>query len=120
MSTTGKILAKGCNATGIDEQLIRRLHDKLGHTVMAIVELQSTSRTEDSDGDETVSLSILSLEPAQHGFAEDQLREIQRALYIKRSADGEQRAIDETLDDPRSLEDVMRDSHLTLLGGDDE
>lgn len=119
-SLTGKILAKGCNATGIDEQLVRRLHDKLGHSAVAIIEIQSTSRTEDSDGNESVSLTINSLEVAAPGVAEDQVRNIQRALYVKRQADGEQRAIDDTLDDPRSLGDVLEESRLALGADPDE
>jgi hypothetical protein len=80
-STTAQILAKGCQSTGITEELARKYHDNLGISVMAIVELRATSRTEEADGKESVKLNILSVEPANSQEVTDHLRGLQRAMY---------------------------------------
>lgn len=88
--TTAQIAAKGCQSTGITEELAVKMHDQLGKKLMAIVELESVSRTENSEGKSTVQLRILSVEPATQQIADDHLRNFQRALYYERGvADGQ-------------------------------
>lgn len=86
MSTTAQIKAKGCQSTGITEELATKFHDQLGKTVMAVVELRSDSRTENTDGDQKVSIEILSIEPAvdPNGAGEAHLRNFARSLYYER------------------------------------
>ncbi|UUW88444.1 hypothetical protein [Pimelobacter simplex] len=90
MTTTAKIAAKGTSNTGITEELAKRCHDTLGHKILAVVELISESRSEKRGGDEAVSLSILTIEPAPDSMTEDHLRNLARSFnYERRLADGE-------------------------------
>lgn len=84
MTTTAKIASKGTNNTGITEDLAKRCHDQLGKKVLAVVELVAESRSEKRNGDESVSLSILTLEPAPNGTTEEHLRELARSFYYER------------------------------------
>lgn len=79
--TTAQILAKGCQSTGITEELAGQLHDQLGMKLMCIVELVSQDRGENLDGKECVQLKILSVEPATDNRDSDHLRDLQRAMY---------------------------------------
>lgn len=90
MTTTAKIAGKGTNNTGITEDLAKRCHDQLGRKMLAVVELVAESRSEKRNGDESVSLSILTIEPAPNGMTEDHLRELARSFYYERQlAEGE-------------------------------
>lgn len=100
MSTTAKIAAKGTNNTGITEDLAKRCHDQLGRKILAVVELVAESRSETRDGSESVSLSILNLEPAPNKATEDHLRELSRSFnYERRLAEGADMPIPGTGDD---------------------
>lgn len=85
MTTTAKIAAKGTKGTGITEQLAAALHDNLGKTVLAVVELRSESRGENLKGDETVHLAIQTLEviPEDVGAAEH-VRELAKVAHYNR------------------------------------
>lgn len=98
MSTTAKIAAKGCQDTGLTEDLAKRYHDQLGRKGIAIVEFCSETRTEKRSGDETVGLSILTFEPAPSDLAEDHLRELARGFYYERGIADGQLALEETLE----------------------
>lgn len=90
MTTTAKIASKGCNGTGITEDLAQTLHNQLGRKVLAVVELVAETRSEKRNGDESVSLSILTVEPAPNGITEDHLRELARSFHYERQlADGQ-------------------------------
>ncbi len=90
MTTTAQIAAKGCQNTGITEEIAKRLHDQLGKTVVAIVELTADSRTENRDGDEKVKLNIGIIEVAPEGAAAEHLREMARLFHYERQlADGQ-------------------------------
>ena len=84
MSTTAQIAAKGCQNTGITEELAKRLHDNLGKTIVAIVELTADARTENRDGDEKVKLSIGTIEVAPDGDAAEHVRELARLFHYER------------------------------------
>lgn len=84
MTTTAKITAKGTSNTGITEDLAKRCHDQLGRKVLAVVELVAETRSENRKGDEQVSLSILTVEPAPDGMTENHLRELARSFYYER------------------------------------
>jgi hypothetical protein len=115
--TTAKIKAKGCQSTGITEELAIKLHDQLDKKVIAIVELKSSSRTEKADGKQIVDLEILSVEPATETIAEDHLREFQRALYYNRAVDEAQPTLD---DGPEpTVKDVLGRG-ASLLEHDDD
>ena len=111
MSTTAQIKAKGCQSTGITEELATKFHDQLGKTVMAIVELRSDSRTEHTDGDQKVTLEILSVEPAvdEAGDAEAHLRDLQRAMFMNRrlTSEDDQPTLDSTDDLEPKVDDVI-------------
>lgn len=82
-----KIAAKGCDNTGITDQIATALHANLGHKIVAVVELASEARTEKRDGSENVTLSILTLEPAPDSMTADHLRELARAFHFERQLD---------------------------------
>lgn len=82
--TTAKIASKGCSSTGITEDLAEKLHNQLGKKLVAIVELVSEARSEKRDGRESVTLSILTVEPAPNSVTEDHLRELARAFHYER------------------------------------
>ena len=84
MTTTAKIAPKGTTGTGITEDLAKRCHDQLGRKVLAVVELVAESRSENRNGDESVGLSILTIEPAPNGMTENHLRELARSFYYER------------------------------------
>lgn len=84
MTTTAQIAAKGCKSTGITEEMAESLHNQLGKTLVAVVELRAEGRTEKLNGDEKVSLSILTIEPAPNRDTEDHLRELARAFHYER------------------------------------
>lgn len=114
--TTAQILAKGCQATGITEELARKYHDNLGIKVMAIVELQATSRTEDTDGKESVKLHLLSVEPATDPGVSDHLRNLQRAMYHGRKlhSEDDQPQIDGIDDIEPTVKDVLAQGQAML------
>lgn len=98
MTTTAQIAAKGCQSTGITEEMAETLHNNLGKTLVAVVELRADNRTENLKGDEKVSLSILTVEPAPNADTEAHLRELARAFHYERKlADGKH---DQTLPMP--------------------
>lgn len=97
MSTTAKIASKGCKDTGITEDIAQTLHNNLGRSVIAVVELVAESRSEKRNGDEAVTLTINYIEPATTAAAEEHLRELQRGLYYERQLADGQAAIDESL-----------------------
>lgn len=84
--TTAKIRAKGCENTGLDEELARRLHDgKPGKHLMAIVELRYVQpHGPDTEGKRAVDLVITQLEPTEDSNVEEHLRNLQRQLYYER------------------------------------
>lgn len=84
MSTTATIASKGTNATGLTEEIAKRLHDSLGQTVIAIVEITSEARTENKDGSEKVALKIGTIEVAPNHMTEDHLRELARSFHYER------------------------------------
>lgn len=90
MTTTAKIAAKGCDSTGITEDIAQQLHNNLGRKIVAVVELVAEARSEKRNGDETVTLSILTIEPAPNTDTEEHLRELARAFYYERSLDSQQ------------------------------
>lgn len=113
-TTLAKILAKGCQSTGLDEVVAREFHARLGMSKMAIVELTAASRTEDEDGQESVSLRIASIEVARTEYAEDTLRQIQRVLWRNRAEADGQAVIEESLRGEQTEGDVLRDARAQL------
>lgn len=90
MTTTAKISSKGTNGTGITEDLASTLHNNLGRKVLAVVELVAEARSEKRNGDESVTLSILTVEPAPNTATENHLRELARSFHYERQlADGQ-------------------------------
>jgi hypothetical protein len=84
MTTTAKIAAKGTKGTGITEDLAATLHDNLGKTIVAVVEITAETRSENRKGDETVGLSIGTIEVAPDGMAADHVRELARSFHYER------------------------------------
>lgn len=112
MTTTASIAKKGTSKTGITEELAKRCHDQLGRKVLAVVELVAESRSETRSGDESVSLSILTLEPAPDKMTEDHLRELSRSFnYERRLAEGADMPI------PGTGDGIEPDLKTVLAGG---
>lgn len=84
MTTTAKIAGKGTSNTGITEDLAKRCHDQLGRKILAVVELVAETRSENRKGDEQVSLSILTIEPAPTSSTEEHLRNLARSFHYER------------------------------------
>lgn len=84
MTTTAQIAKRGCTGTGITEELAKLFHDQLGKTGVAIIEFVSDARGEKRDGDENVTLKILTVEVAPTPLVEDYLRNMNRALHFER------------------------------------
>ena len=116
--TTAQIAAKGCQSTGITEDLAIKLHDQLGKKVMAVVELVAEARSEKKDGKQKVVLSILSVEPATENIAEDHLRNFQRAMFMNRRlhSEEEQPTLDTGDDVEPTVADVIAHADTALLG----
>lgn len=111
MTTTAKIAAKGTSGTGLTEELAKRCHDQLGRKVLAVVELVAETRSEKRNGDESVTLSILTLEPAPTTATEDHLRELARSFYYERQlAEGQQPTLDGDGIEP-DLKTVLEQGH---------
>jgi hypothetical protein len=94
MTTTAKIAAKGTQSTGITETIAKQLHDQLGKTIVAIVEITSEARTEQKSGDEQVKLSIGMIEVAPDGLAADHVRELARSFHYERQLTDGQPTLD--------------------------
>jgi hypothetical protein len=84
MTTTAQIAAKGCSGTGITEELAKAYHDQLGKTGVAVVEFVADARSEQRSGDESVKISILTIEPAPTKETEDHLRNLAAAFHYER------------------------------------
>lgn len=84
MTTTATIKAKGCKNTGITEDIAAVLHDNLGKTIVAVVELTADARSENRDGEEKVQLSIGMIEIAPDGIAAEHVRELMRSFHYER------------------------------------
>ena len=84
MTTTASIADKRTKNTGYTEEHAQRCHDQLGKKVLAVVELVAEARSEKRNGDESVVLSIITLEPAPNGETEDHLRELARSFHYER------------------------------------
>ena len=98
MTTTAKIAAKGTKSTGLTEDIAKTLHDQLGKTIVAIVEISSEARTEKKSGDEEVKLAIGMLEVAPDGLAADHVRELARSFHYERQLKDGQMAIDDDIE----------------------
>jgi hypothetical protein len=118
MSTTAKIAAKGCNGTGITDDIAEKL--RLGQTLVVVAELVVEAHHEKRNGDEAVVLNILTVEPATKDFVEDYLRNMQRALHYERKLieDGPQLQVPGDHDEP-SVDDVMAQGKGVLAEPED-
>ena len=97
---TAAINRKGCDNTGITEDLAREMYATLGRRTLAIVELKHHARTETDDNGRSVQLQITQIEPSVDERLDDHLRELMRTMHQNRAlkADDQQLQID-TLDD---------------------
>lgn len=108
MSTTASIAKKGLKDTGFTEDHAKRFHDQLGRDGIAIIQFVSDSRSEKRNGDESVSLSITSIEPAPDNTTADHLRELARAFhYERRLADDQPLPLDGDSIEPK-VTDVLK------------
>ncbi len=119
MTTTAKIAAKGCTGTGITEELAKTFHDQLGKTGVAVIEFVADARGETRDGDESVKLSILTVEVAPNTLTEDHLRELARAFHYERklAEDGPQLQVPGDGPEPK-IADVIQHGK-GVIGHDD-
>lgn len=82
MTTTAKINAKGTKGTGITEDLANRL--MLGDKIVAVVELVVEAAHNKRNGDQSVDLSLLTVEPAPDSMTIEHVRELARSFYYER------------------------------------
>lgn len=108
-----KINAKGCDGTGLTEELARKLFDNPGLHLMAIVELKPGTRHIKADGQHVVDLEINTIEPVVdgklNGRLDEHVRTIQAALYRNRALmeNGEQLPLEPGDDEP-TVEGVLQ------------
>ena len=130
MTTTAKIAAKGCTNTGLTEEIASRLHDQLGKTIVAVVELTAEARSENKAGDEQVKLTIGTIEVAPNSLTEDHLRDLARAFHYERKlaedgpqlmepGDGPEPKVADVLQLGRSVITPDDDGETRLLTDDD-
>lgn len=86
---TAKIKAKGLDNTGVTEAHARAMAARLGSTHLLIIEVEADTKVTDSDGDEQVTLKVISAEPVP-ADQENVTREFVRAIARQRRvADGQ-------------------------------
>lgn len=111
---TGKIASKGCQATGITEDMLDTAYDQLvgGNNgvkkTLAIVELVPDTYGGKTGGKRSVGFSILTLEPSPTPLTDDHLQNLMRSFHYERQlADGQLRI--ETEDDLEpNVADVLK------------
>lgn len=118
MTVTAKInpgLVGGDRTASID-RYAERLYENPGMAIMAVVELRHVDRVTPAEGvsekDPRVNLRIEALEVAPAGGPEDTLREVERALYVARTAGGTLGADD----DVRLAEQTMANATGLMTG----
>lgn len=92
MTDTAKIRAKGLDATGVTEEIARRIADAEAGTLMCVVEIDYAEVHKPKGGDRRVDFVIRTVEPAPNQATEDHLRELTRSFYYERqliSPDGQ-------------------------------
>ncbi len=104
---TAQIKAKGLDSTGVTEDIARQLYSNLGRHEMFIVEGRVDARTEGNDGTHKVQLSLTLVEPAVNAEVAEHLRELARTLYQNRALSDGQLAIDHSLDDEPTVDQVV-------------
>jgi hypothetical protein len=86
---TAKIKGKGLDGTGFTEELAASLFNRVGHHMLAIVEVQVVDKHGPNlKGQRGIELVITSIEPAEDSNLEDHLRELTRTLHYNRGLDG--------------------------------
>lgn len=104
--TTAKILAKGCENTGLTEEIANDLFRKVGNHFMAIVELEVVyPHGPNTDGKRRIDLRLTQVEPAIDDNLDDHLRELTRVLHFNRQVAKEGPTLD-SADEP-SVDDVL-------------
>lgn len=120
--TTAKIRAKGCDSTGLTEDLALKLHGKVGTRIMAIVELKVDDAHNTDNRPQHVDLTIEQIEPAMEDFFDEHLRELTRTTAQNRGlkSDEDQLQIETQGDLARPLEDVVADGKAHLVDDQDD
>jgi hypothetical protein len=102
--TTANIRSKGCETTGLTEEIARKLADgKPGKRLMAVVELEYVMpHGPDKEGKRKIDLVISLLEPAPSQMTEDHLRELTRSFHYERKlqTEGEELPLGQEGDEP--------------------
>lgn len=95
--TTAKIRAKGCENTGITEEIANKMFHAVGSHYMAIVELEvAEPHGPTTDGKRRVDLTLTQVWPAEDDNLNDHLRELTRVLHQNKGivgADGTRQQI---------------------------
>lgn len=96
--TTAKIRAKGCDGTGLTEELAGQLFTQVGRHYMAIVEFRvEEPHGPNAEGKRRVDLILEQVEPATDDQLAEHLRELTRTLYQNRAIADGQTLLDDTL-----------------------
>lgn len=119
--TTGRVRAKGCEETGITEELATKLlKAKMGKRILAVVELQTVERHGPSiDGKQRVDMVLTQIEPALDDRTEDTLRELTRAMSRQRRAVSGELPLDNTDGTAPSLDDVNQQAQAIIERDED-
>lgn len=109
--TTGNINSKGLDGTGISEEIVGDLFNKVGTHMMAIVDLQVVDKAGPNlKGKRKVVFVIDGIEPALDENLAEHLRELQRTVYLNRKHSDGQLTIDHELGAgaERTVDDVVK------------
>lgn len=105
--TTARIRAKGLDALGVTEDIANQLYARKGAHQMFIGEYRVDETHERADGTKKVDLVLTQVEPATDEQLAEHLRELTRVGYMNRQQANGQLAIDQSLDDEPTVEQVM-------------
>lgn len=93
--THAHIASKGCDATGITEDIAAELFQQVGRSIMAIVEIQVADKSGPNlKGKRKVHMVLEQIEPAMDPSLDEHLRELTRTLFYNRKVDEGQPTLD--------------------------
>lgn len=86
-STSAKIAAAALKDSGVTPSLAGKMWEHLGSQHIALVDLAVAERSEGTDDTRGVKLVVVDIEPAVDSDTAEHMRELLRALYMRRQPD---------------------------------
>jgi hypothetical protein len=104
------IRSKGCDNTGITEEIAKKMYNTLERGTYAIVRLKHVRQINDTTAGRKVELVIEEIEPSQDPTLDEHLQQLMRTIHQNRvlHSDGQQLTIDGPDDLEPSVEQVIK------------